>query len=71
MSLREKTVRGLKSLFTAQRLGAEEVRKLASQSAQQNNAEEMDMSESDIAVKKQEILVLYLKGTPVICSCAR
>ena len=71
MSLREKTVRGLKSLFTAQRLGAEEVRKLASQSAQQNNAEEMDMSESDIAVKKQEILVLYLKGTLALCSCAR
>ena len=62
LTLRDKIVRGLKSLFVAHRLGVEEVKKLATQSAS-NDGEEMNMSESDIAVKKQEILVLYLKDS--------
>ena len=61
MSLREKTIRGLKSLFIAHRQGVEEIKKLASQNAKKGEEEEMNMSEADIAVKKQEILVLYLK----------
>ena len=64
MTLRDKTLRGLKSLYVANRRGAEEIRKLASaQKEEEGEEEEMNMSESDIAAKKQEILVLYLKDS--------
>ena len=61
LSLREKTLRGLKSLFIAHRQGVEEIKKLAAQNAKKGEEEEMNMSETEIAIKKQEILVLYLK----------
>ena len=64
LTLRDKTLRGLKSLYVANRRGAEEIRKLASaQKEEEGEEEEMNMSESDIAAKKQEILVLYLKDS--------